>query len=177
MAQGALAADAFGFMTVVDDEQHGLFGGYLILNARARPVEFHCTAPIRPNRAQKILYGPTLEPYLYGEQIGQSLFASSSSAPRLVFTDQVAMLALQPLASVPVLLLMGVDSSAPTGSLRLQAGTASFAMLAEADHLADSAQRELESFGAGFDFAEPFGRIRGAIDEAQRSRRSASAAA
>jgi hypothetical protein len=57
---------ALGFLAVVEHELHGLFGGYLLLNATGRPLEFHCTAPVRPNRAQQILYGPTLEPYLYG---------------------------------------------------------------------------------------------------------------
>ena len=52
---------ALGFLTVVEHPQHGLFGGYLLLNHGGRPLEFHCTAPIKPNRAQEILYGPTLD--------------------------------------------------------------------------------------------------------------------
>ena len=47
-----------GFLTVLEHPQHGLFGGYLLLNLAGRPVEFHCTAPVKPNRAQQILYGP-----------------------------------------------------------------------------------------------------------------------
>ncbi|MGW8256618.1 MAG: hypothetical protein ACWGMZ_03940, partial [Thermoguttaceae bacterium] len=58
---------ALGFLTIIQHEQHGLFGGYLLLNTSGRPLEFHCTAPIKPNRAQEILYGPTLESFLYGE--------------------------------------------------------------------------------------------------------------
>ncbi len=65
----------WGFLTVVEHPQYGLFGGYLILNTAGRPLEFHCTAPIKPNRAQEILYGPTLESFLYGEQIGQTLIS------------------------------------------------------------------------------------------------------
>ena len=67
MAENALTQAAIGFLTVVDEPAHGLFGGYLILNPAGRPVEFHCTAPVKPNRAQEILYGTTLKPYLYGE--------------------------------------------------------------------------------------------------------------
>lgn len=48
---------ALGFLTVVEHKQHGLFGGYLVLNQVGRPLEFHCTAPVKPNRAQEILYG------------------------------------------------------------------------------------------------------------------------
>jgi hypothetical protein len=64
---------AIGFLTVVEHDLHGLFGGYLLLNETGRPLEFHCTAPVKPNRAQQILYGPTLKPFLYGEQIGATL--------------------------------------------------------------------------------------------------------
>ncbi|MBL9124077.1 MAG: hypothetical protein JNG90_10630, partial [Planctomycetaceae bacterium] len=47
---------ALGFLTVVEHEQLGLIGGYLLLNLSGRPLEFHCTAPLKPNRAQQILY-------------------------------------------------------------------------------------------------------------------------
>ncbi len=56
----AKSKSALGFLTVVEHPQYGLFGGYLVLNIAGRPLEFHCTAPIKPNRAQEILYGPTL---------------------------------------------------------------------------------------------------------------------
>jgi hypothetical protein len=82
-----------GFLTVADDDELGLVGGYLVLNAAARPVEFHCTAPLRPTRAQQILYGPTLAPYLYGELIGQTLIAKSGRTPIVILTDQEAVLA------------------------------------------------------------------------------------
>ena len=68
---------AIGFLTVTRDVEQGLFGGYLVLNFLGRPLEFHCTAPVRPNRAQEILYGPTLDPYLVGERIGQALLETS----------------------------------------------------------------------------------------------------
>ena len=65
--------EKLGFLTVVEDQKSGLFGGYLVLNSAGRPLEFHCTAPVKPTRAQEILYGPTLKSYLYGEQIGKTL--------------------------------------------------------------------------------------------------------
>ena len=75
---------ALGFLTVLEHEQHGLVGGYLILNLAGRPLEFHCTAPVKPNRTQEILYGLTLKPYLYGEQIGQTLLSKSKLSPVVV---------------------------------------------------------------------------------------------
>src|SRR5262245_42921407 len=86
---------ALGFLAVVEHPQLGLLGGYLVVNAQGRPLEFHCTAPIKPNRAQEILFGPTLAPYLYGEQIGQTLAARSKVAPRLILTDSQPALSLR----------------------------------------------------------------------------------
>jgi len=94
--------DAFGFLTVVEHERHGLFGGYLVLNEAGRPLEFHCTAPIRPSRPQEILYGNTLRPYLYGEQIGQALLSKAKHPPSIILTDQRPALALQSLIEIPV---------------------------------------------------------------------------
>ena len=73
---------SLGFLTVIENDDLGLLGGYLLLNAAGRPLEFHCTAPVKPSRTQEILYGPTLKPFLYGEQIGQTLLTKSKLTPR-----------------------------------------------------------------------------------------------
>ncbi|MCS7306683.1 MAG: hypothetical protein NZ602_16435 [Thermoguttaceae bacterium] len=91
-----------GFLTVISDPQFGLLGGYLVLNWAGRPLEFHCTAPIKPNRAQQILYGPTLEPYLYGEQIGRVLVSKTQHNPFLICTDVAPALALRPYVDWPM---------------------------------------------------------------------------
>jgi hypothetical protein len=97
---------AIGFLTVVDHPQHGLFGGYLVLNLAGRPLEFHCTAPIKPNRAQQILYGPTLEAFLYGEQIGATLLGHAKTDPLVVCTDREPVLSLRDMVDVPVVLVL-----------------------------------------------------------------------
>ena len=100
-----------GFMTVVEHPQHGLFGGYLLLNFAARPIEFHCTAPVKPNRAQQILYGATLESFLYGEQIGVTLLEHSKIRPLMVCTDRQPMLALRDMVDLPVALVQTSENS------------------------------------------------------------------
>src|SRR5262245_49628291 len=77
----------FGYLSVVKSAEHGYFGGYLIVCGLGRPLEFHCTAPIRPSRAQQILYGPTLEPYLAGEQICGALLEIAKLKPTVILTD------------------------------------------------------------------------------------------
>ena len=73
----------------------GLLGGYLLLNAAGRPLEFHCTTPVKANRTQEILYGQRCKPFLYGEQIGQTLLTKSKLTPLVVCTDSEAMLAVR----------------------------------------------------------------------------------
>lgn len=184
---------AFGFLTVLPHPQHGLFGGYLVLNAAGRPLEFHCTAPVKPNRAQEILYGPTLEPFLYGEQIGQALVSKSKLAAQVVCVDQEAALSLRTVAAVPVALVLPEmeDSSsgepeshaAPTyrvdrahpGGPRLVTFALGRNRLAVSAAVSDDqgeVARRLGPLAESIDLAEPFERIREAIEEAQRAVRS-----
>ena len=165
---------AFGFLTVTEHAELGLFGGYLILNTAGRPLEFHCTAPVKPNRAQEILYGPTLRPYLYGDQIGQTLIAKAKNDVSLICTDLAACLAAREFSERPMVLVCAADSQAAV-SLDFQFG-ARFALgkneVATAARFAsdDQAVRELcGQLTAGIDLLEPFARIREALEEAQKS--------
>lgn len=109
-ASGDKSLPVLGFLTVVEHEPHGLFGGYLVLNSLGRPLEFHCTAPVKPNRAQTILYGRTLLPFLYGEQIGQTLIAKANSAPATICTDVEPVLSVRDFVDLPVGLVIASDA-------------------------------------------------------------------
>jgi hypothetical protein len=185
-----------GFLTVVEHPQYGLFGGYLVLNMAGRPMEFHCTAPIKPNRAQEILYGPTLQSFLYGEQIGQTLIGQGSAAPLLVCTDQEPTLAARDYVTTPLVLVLPPEAQAETPKVEealpagkffridaahkgprlvtFQLGRNRLALpeRAEEDRQAIAARLTdmADSFDAdSFDLAEPFQRIRDAIAEAQQA--------
>ena len=186
-----------GFLTVLEYPEHGLIGGYLVLNRAGRPLEFHCTAPIKPSRAQQILYGPTLEPYLFGEQIGHALLTKAAAEPEVICTDREPALAIREFVQVPVALILtgGTESGSgenpslqcneypPDGGMirRLDAphtlGSPHLAFSLRRNRLAVSplaiGDRELIADRLGdlaetFDLAEPFQRIREAIDEARR---------
>jgi hypothetical protein len=185
---------AIGFLTVIDHPQHGLFGGYLVLNFAGRPLEFHCTAPIKPNRAQQILYGPTLDSFLYGEQIGSTLLGHAKTSPRLICTDCEPVLSLRDLIDLPVaLVLPPEESQGGTGNgpaaedkpaLRVDAphsrGPRLIIFELGRNRLAVSQQKgddrkqlseRLGEAAAGLDLWEPFTRIREAIEEAQQAAR------
>ncbi len=178
MAGGTASATALGFLTVVEHALHGLCGGYLLLGITGRPLEFHCTAPVKANRAQQILYGPTLEPYLYGEQIGATLVSKGGVEPLAVLVDLPALLAVRQHTSVPAAMVIDgshVALAAIDAGQHSAAGWLEFTLgnnrLAVAQRQARDRDLLLERCGALpelFDLAEPFGRIREAIEEAQR---------
>jgi hypothetical protein len=186
------APQALGFLTILEHEQLGLVGGYLILNLHGRPLEFHCTAPIKANRAQQILFGPTLDAYLYGEQIGQTLVGKCSLELVAVLTDVERALCVQEYVSPPVALVISNDVQPIVGQSLDATGPSSNVWRVDAAHqvgphlselvigrnrLAVTAHREslaerLQCVEA-LDLAEPFERIRQAVDEAHKSNRAA----
>ncbi len=188
MSDCVKSPEALGFLTVVDDPEQGMIGGYLVLNFRGRPLEFHCTAPVKPNRAQEILYGPTLGSYLSGEQIGGVLTAKASAKVGLVCTDRESVLALADVAKTPVALILGpntaTDGTPPPSRHRIDRAHASVGQLhvfkvgsGSAALRRDSAGKEslvsktLGELEQSIDLLEPFDRIREAIAEAQRNAR------
>ena len=186
-ASGSKSLPAIGFLSVLADPQQGLFGGYLILNSSGRPLEFHCTAPVKPNRAQEILYGATLRPYLYGEQIGKTLLAKAQQQPMFVCTNNQPVLAVRDLVNLPVVLVVDSDDTpdVDTPRLRLDAGHPGVPSAKGLHHfslgeqtVAVAGQRQADSQAVlehwqsvdrELDLGEPFSRIREAIEEAQRN--------
>ncbi len=189
---------SLGFLTVVEHAQHGLFGGYLLLNLAGRPLEFHCTAPLKPSRAQEILYGPTLRPYLFGEQIGQALLSKAKARPSLICTDRVAALAVREWTTTPVALVLidestshDVEDAEPTcavapderrwridvpherlptlAKFRLGSSELGVPTIHSADR--DAVLAAISPEQVAWNLAEPFERIREAIGEAQRGSR------
>lgn len=176
---------AFGFLTVVQHKQLGAFGGYLLLNKSGRPLEFHCTAPVKANRAQEILYGSTLPDYLYGEVIGQTLVEKSAVKPVVICTDRSALLTVRPFVDVPVIRVFkstaaqseepldesAAETAAPAaGELAFQVSFNRFVCLSEFAADRETAVERMRDLAGKFDLSEPFARIREAIKEAQQGK-------
>jgi hypothetical protein len=162
-------ATTFGYLSAVESPEHGFFGGYLLVSPLGRPVEFHCTAPIRPSRAQQILYGPTLQPYLLGEQIAGTLLAKAQTRPQIILTDQSSVLCHRAKLAIPIILLDPENSSASTpapGTLLVSGHRIELAPGYESD--ADATIALLTTLAEHVDLPEPFERIHDAIREAQR---------
>ncbi len=105
-----------GFLHVVEVAAVGHVGGLLVSNHLGRPLEFQCTTPVRPNRTQEILYGPTLKAVVLSELIGKTLADRVQVKPELLIVDQPELLDLRRFVDVPVVLLVkAVDESAGAG--------------------------------------------------------------
>jgi hypothetical protein len=156
---------AFGFLTVLDSAEHGLFGGYLVLSPLGRPLEFRCSTPIAPSLAQLILYGPTLRPYLLAEVIGQALVAGSELPVRVILTDQRDML---PLGLIRSECIVHVERTAEAPATDLHQFAGCNVTMAEVAPIGMEQLRAwLEPLAATIDLCEPFGRIIAALTEAQ----------
>jgi hypothetical protein len=161
---------------VLESSEHGLFGGYLVLSPQGRPLEFRCSTPVIATRAQEILYGPTLRPYLLTDVIGQSLVAGSEISVEVILTDERDMLQLALLRREEVLHVerLARDASATVSEHMpiLLGNSIEFhgcRITAASTFTADAARLRwnLEPLAANVFLAEPFDRIRAALTEAQ----------
>jgi hypothetical protein len=188
----ASSEKSFGYLTTVETAEFGYFGGYLIISPLGRPLEFHCTAPIQPSRAQRILYGPTLEQYLLGEQICGALLGAAKLIPEVILTDCDAAIGARSMFSVPLARLRGEAPAQATaceggscGSCKLKCrlaksraadtqpgefvvGTYQLSLPYGFERDQPLAEEALTLLSQRVDLAEPFARIREAIGEAQR---------
>ncbi len=176
-----------GFLTAVEDAERGFVGGLLITNRFGRPLEFQCTAPVKPNRTQQILYGPTLKPYLLSELIGKTLLEKVGVKPHLVLVESPELLDLRGVTSTPVASLINTapkesgkkrNSSETEQSQDTQSGQTlsnslklgNETVVFDSHHNED--RTELEKFAklvpADADLREPFERVREALVETIR---------
>lgn len=158
------ATPTYGYLTTVDSPAHGVFGGYLLVDGVGRPLEFHCTTPVKVSRAQQILYGATLPAHLHGRQIGATLLAEAGSSPVAVLTDSESLLHVRAHTPLPVLLVRRGEVAAPPGGA-LRIGDASVSL---PESVPDGLVERLGALAVSVDLCEPFERIRAAIDEAQK---------
>jgi hypothetical protein len=166
----AHTALTIGFLAILHDSS-GALGGYLVTNAWGRPLEFRLSTAVQPNRVQQILYGPTLTEYLHADLIGKTLVEKTSVPPTLIVTDSVSALALRDKLGVPVVAIRPDDLDLGTADvLPLPHPRSSVLLVYPARHAADKAgiEERLERVDPAVDLAEPFARIREAVNEARK---------
>lgn len=171
-----------GFLAAIEDTERGFVGGLLVTNRFGRPLEFQCTAPVKPNRTQQILYGPTLKPFVLGELIGRTLLDKVGVKPHMVLVESPELLDLRSATSTVVAALVDAGKSAasihsqnpdnPHNDQTLPTGLKLGSEMVCLHKSHDEDRHEVEKFAkiipADADLREPFERIREALAETIR---------
>jgi hypothetical protein len=179
-ADTSKALAAFGFLTVLESAEHGWFGGYLVLSPQGRPLEFRCSTPVAPTRAQEILYGPTLRPCLFTEVIGQSLLKGAELPVEVILTDQLDVLPLASMRREEVLLVEHIsaprdevtphstsNSSLANRGVAFELSGCLVTAASTSIHGDSQLAAMLEPLASNVFLLEPFDRIRAALLEMQ----------
>lgn len=156
----------------------GYCGGLLVVSVKGRPVEFHCTAPVVPNRAQEILYGRTLRPFLVVDQIGVALTERLKSPLAALVIDTPELADLQSIVTTPLALLSPSGhepghqvpelAHMPQGDAHLEINSHSLDLYFDRTEQQQLAEDHLRRFAELLPLTEPFERIRNAISEAHK---------
>jgi hypothetical protein len=155
-----------GFLSVIEIPGAGYVGGLLVTNQMGRPLEFQCTTPVRPNRTQEILYGPTLRPFLLSDLIGKTLFERLAVKPQAIVVSDADFLSLRPHLSIPVACVSEKETAATPIKLGQQ-WVQLHSEHAEAD-VADL-KETAKVIVAECDLREPIARVRDALEETLRA--------
>ena len=78
-------------------------GAILITDDWGKPLEFRCTAPVKPNAVQRTLYGQTLLPHVLVELIGIPLLDSVQEHPEIIIIENNLFFDLRLKTETPVL--------------------------------------------------------------------------
>ena len=102
-------------MTILDDHHNivyfgmrrtpdntGLMGAALAIDCQGIPVEFRCSAPIRPTALQQALYGHLIHHHIAIDLCGRPLLHSLESEPAVCLVEAVSLFDLQQDLSLPV---------------------------------------------------------------------------
>lgn len=155
-----------GFLWVIKTEV-GFVGGLLVTNQLGRPLEFQCTTPVRPNKTQEILYGPTLESFIFSDLIGKTLFERLAVKPDFIVVAQAELLNLRLLVPNPVGCLIGDDdlNKELPDQTRVQIGMQQLRFHAEHSDDYDLIQSKCGKISSDADLSEPLERVKDALME------------
>jgi hypothetical protein len=135
-------------------------GGALVTDDKTRPVEFRCTSPIRPTDYQRVLYGGTLDGYIFVDLIGIPLINKARETVSLVLVEEDEFLDVRPLVDIPVARL----ARGPKGTTQDQLSLEVHPDFKTEKAFVESSLRDLAALG--IDLADPFERIRLVLDQA-----------
>lgn len=159
MGRSAESEFRLGFFASLDLQGQGVVGGMLVTTPTGRPLEFQCSLPVKPNKTQEILYGPTLKPFVIGELIVKTLIDRLTVKPSLLLTQET-----EALSSAEVLGLPVVTFCDPEKATAQQFRT--WKIESAPQQMAEQALQQLEELlPSNVDVTEPIERVIDALKE------------
>ena len=153
------------------DDGEAYRGAILVTDEWSKPLEFRCTAPVRPTQLQRTLYGKSLLPHVLTELVGAPLISSVREKPQIILiTDEVYFDVRHKISAAVIRVARPSGSKAKQDDqlksklLLLQSASGKFAQVEIEAHwkfatdLESSGERLRELFGR-WDLTEPFQRL------------------
>ena len=153
-----------GFLTAIQVPQQGFVGGLLVTNHLGRPLEFQCTTPVKLNRTQELLYGPTLQPFVLVELIGKTLLDKAGVKPHVVFVTEPLLLELREHINTPLAQVVVHDDEAAKAGFAF--GRQTLILNANNDGDRPQLEKRLTALPDEVDLLEPFDRVQEALRQA-----------
>jgi hypothetical protein len=153
-------------------------GGILVVDEWGKPLEFRCTAPVRPNPVQRTLYGETLMPHIAVELVGAPILRTVEEKPLVVVIQDEVFFDLRNHTETPLVRIRrqgtqvkmtGSDESKKSASIVIDSTTGKFQPVILEAHrqfpndLAAWREKLSQLFGR-WDLIEPFDRLAKALD-------------
>lgn len=138
-------------------------GAILVTDEWSKPLEFRCTAPVRPTQLQRTLYGKSLLPHILTELVGAPLIASVREKPQIILISDEAYFDVRHKTSSPVIRVSKSGNGKSKGAL-IQSASGKFDPVEIQAHSKfaadlDAAGDRLRDLFARWDLTEPFSRM------------------
>jgi hypothetical protein len=148
-------------------------GAILVTDEWGKPLEFRCTAPVKPNAVQRTLYGQTLMPHILVELIGLPLLQAVQEKPEVVIIREDLFFDLRRKADTPVVRVrrqgsdvkvQGDDEADKPKAVVIASESERFETIVMEPHWqfagdTDFCQERIRELFARWDLLEPFDRV------------------
>ena len=127
--QGGFTLPVGFFLFSSTPSNDGYLGALLVTDSRGLPLEFRCTAPVKPTAIQKLLYGAHLEPHVAVNLCGVPLMESTRNSLCLLLVNRGYLLPIRAFAKCPVVYVTAVREPVKEALAELKPDSPSEAVL------------------------------------------------
>jgi hypothetical protein len=157
------------------EDSAAIRGGILVTDTKTKPLEFRVTAPVRPQKFQKILHGELLDEHICVELMALPLLNAIQQKPSLIIVRDILLLEINSKQEVPTILILKEnetlfkkETSTNTKQLNLTDSghpPVKICTSGQFEPKIGEIAQQLESMSLGRNLIEPFDRIEKACED------------